>query len=152
MALIRDGMSLPQDICSEKLLCPFVRLWILTKVYVLMEIVDTHVGPNIGVDKSSWNNLCSWHMLNNRQSLSEVTTKQHSNTFKWNISIQQVPQSMIHSLQNIMVLRSYFIPNDKRGVLKELMSKVILLDFASTLFMYGNGDLEARMGCMTTRK
>ena len=27
------------------------------------------------------------------------------------------------------------------------MSKVILLDVASTLFMYGNGDLEVRMGC-----
>ena len=27
------------------------------------------------------------------------------------------------------------------------MSKVILLDGASTLFMYENGDFEVRMGC-----
>ena len=47
------------DIYVKKLLCSFIRLWILIKAYVLMEIVDTHVGPKTGLDKISWNNLCS---------------------------------------------------------------------------------------------
>ena len=47
------------DTYVKKLLCSFIRLWILTKAHVLIEIVDTHVGPKIGVGKSSWNNLCS---------------------------------------------------------------------------------------------
>ena len=44
------------DTYVKKLLCLFIRLWILTKAHVLMEIVNTHVGPKIEVGESSWNN------------------------------------------------------------------------------------------------
>ena len=82
-------------------------------------------------------------MLDYRKNLPEVSTKQNSNTSKWLVSIEEVTQSAIHRLHHMMMLRACFIPDDERCLLKELMIEIILLDIAGTLFMAGNGDLEA---------
>ena len=50
------------------------------------------------------------------------------------------------------ILRSSFIPDDKRSPLEKLAGKIILLDIADTLLVAGNGNLEARMGCAITRE
>ena len=43
----------------EKLLSPVVRLRILAKTHVLVEMVNRHVGPEVRVGEGGWNNLLS---------------------------------------------------------------------------------------------
>ena len=91
-------------------------------------------------------------MLDDRQGLPKVTSKENSDSSKWQVSVEQIMKRMIHTLNHMMMLRAYFIPDDKRGLLKELVKRIILFDVAGTLLMAGDRDFESGMGSVTTRE
>src|ERR1700723_136903 len=100
-------------------LCKVALLKILcVQTHVDFKMKDLDVLPENRALERSTNNLRSRTLFNDRQDLVKVASKNHRNTTKGFIRLQNIFQSAVVSFMEMTMLHECLIPNDQSSVLE----------------------------------